>query len=192
MASTLRKRNNDGHFNIKASEADDDFEPKKSPQSKPVDGFVLFVSLSAVYLGLWIFVRVRMSHFPQPADPLNVKLSDFVEMRSRKHLDEITNLGPRVAGSESSEAAADYIIGEIAKIKSVANKVHSLELDVQTVSGTFVMDFDSIGLGKYPSVYENQKNVVVRIGPEELTHSLLVNCHFDSVIDSPGEMNNDL
>lgn len=189
MASTLRKRNNDGHFNIKATDSDDGLEFKKKPQSKYIDGFVLFVSLAAVYLGVWIFVHIRVSQFPQPADPLSAKLSDFVEKRARKHLDEITHLGPRVAGSDNSEAAADYILGEIAKIKSVANKVHKLEVDVQMVSGTFIMDFQSIGIGKYPSVYENQKNVVVRIGPEELTHSLLVNCHFDTVVDSPGEIN---
>lgn len=188
MAFTLRKRNNDDHFRTKVVESDDSFELKKRPQSRHLDGFNLFISLAAVYLGVWIFVHTRVSQFPQPADPLNAKLSDFVEKRARKHLDEITNFGPRVAGSDGSEAAADYILGEIAKIKAVANKVHNVEVDVQIVSGTFIMDFESIGIGKYPSVYENQKNVVVRIGPEELTHSLLVNCHFDTVVDSPGEI----
>ncbi|XP_076462443.1 endoplasmic reticulum metallopeptidase 1-like [Babylonia areolata] len=184
MDSTLRKRNNDGPSLIRNA---DDLSTKKKKEKKDyIDGLTLFVSLAAVYGAVWLFVHICVSHFPKPADLGTAKLSDFVETRARKHLTEITNLGPRVAGSNSSEAAAGYIVAEIAKIQSAANRVHTIELDVQVVSGTFVMNFEAIGIGSFASVYENQKNVVVRIGPQELTHSLLVNCHYDTVVDSPG------
>ena len=189
MERTLRKRNNNGPSDVVGhTDTSETKRRSSSHQLDQLDGLKLFVSLAALYGAVWLFVHVCVSHFPTPADPSTAKMSDFVELRARKHLDEIIKFGPRVAGSNSSELAADYILSEIAKIKSTAKKAHTLEVDVQIVSGTFVLNFESIGIGSYASVYENQKNVVVRIGPQDMEHSLLVNCHYDSVIDSPGKI----
>ncbi|XP_026679415.1 endoplasmic reticulum metallopeptidase 1-like [Diaphorina citri] len=62
-------------------------------------------------------------------------------------------------------------------------RVHQIRLDTQTVSGAFPLTF----LDGMTNVYRNVQNVIVRIGPVvESAHSLLVNCHYDTVPDSPG------
>lgn len=184
MATSLRKRNKDGVLGILSHTNNN--EDRKRAQSKSLNGFVIFATLAGVYLAVWLVVQMRVSQFPSPADPTKANVWDFVETRARKYLNEITSFGPRIAGSDSNKASADYIFGEISKIKAAANKLHTIELDVQTVSGSFILDLESIGVGSYPSVYQNQKNIVARIGPATLTYSLLVNCHFDTVVDSPG------
>ncbi|KAK7484073.1 hypothetical protein BaRGS_00024685 [Batillaria attramentaria] len=151
-----------------------------------LDGRIVCLFLMLLYGAIWLLIHWRISQFPTPLDPKDAKPSDFVEKRARTHLDKLTQLGPRVAGSASNFAAEKYILGEIGKVKAACNPTHTFEVDVQTVSGTFVMDFEALGIGKYASVYENQKNILVKLGPSGSNDSVLINCHYDTVIDSPG------
>jgi len=60
---------------------------------------------------------------------------------------------------------------------------HSLDIDVQRVSGTFAIDF----LGQFTSCYDNVNNVIVKLCPKHGSNdSLLVNCHYDSFINATG------
>jgi hypothetical protein len=182
-----RKHENKDVFSGVSSNLEDFDSKRKFEKETGKESVTIVATLACVYLAAWLVVHVRISQFPTPADPSKANVWDFVEARARTYLDSITAFGPRVSGSDSSHASADYILSEINKIRSSANGIHSFETDVQIVSGDFVLDWEKHGIGSYPSIYQNQKNIVVRIGPEKLTYSLLVNCHFDTVIDSPGK-----
>ncbi|KAK9707901.1 Peptidase family M28 [Popillia japonica] len=87
----------------------------------------------------------------------------FIAERAYDHLRNLTSLGPRVAGSYVNEVlTVNLLRKEIETIITNAKKKHVIELDIQ-------------------------KNVVVRVGSHvNSPHSLLINCHFDTVVDSPG------
>lgn len=108
----------------------------------------------------------------------------FIAERAKNYLMNLTRLGPRPVGSFENEVlAVNFFSKEINAIIDAANKVHRITYDLQKVSGSFPLTF----LDGMTNIYKDVQNVVVKIGPqEESAHSLLVNCHFDTVIDSPG------
>lgn len=110
----------------------------------------------------------------------------FVAERARNHLFNLTSIGPRHVGSKENEIlAVQLLLNEIKTIASQAHSSHNIDWDLQKVSGAFTLQF----LDGMTNVYRNVQNIVVKIGPVESTrHSLLINCHFDSVMDSPGNV----
>lgn len=109
----------------------------------------------------------------------------FIAERAYDHLRNLTSLGPRVAGSYVNEVlTVNLLRKEIETIITNAKKKHVIELDIQKVSGSFALEF----LDGMTNVYNGLQNVVVRVGSHvNSPHSLLINCHFDTVVDSPGE-----
>lgn len=143
--------------------------------------------LAVYYLFILFFVHLRYKRFPYPKMKETCPRTDFLEQNARSHLNYIAGLGPRVAGSPENDAAKDYILDEITKIQRGRRPHHELEVDVQTVSGTFVLDVAAVG--EFTSVYRDVKNVVVKMSPSGGTNnSVLVNCHYDSVVGSPGTL----
>lgn len=64
-----------------------------------------------------------------------------------------------------------------------SNKNFNIIIDIDRYSGAFPLKF----LDGMTNVYRNVPNVIVKIEPKKLTKtSLLLNCHFDTFIDSPG------
>lgn len=108
----------------------------------------------------------------------------FIAERSYNYLKKITSLGPRIAGSHANEVlAVNLLRDEIEGIMKEARPNNVLELDVQKVSGDFALKF----LDGMTNVYRNLQNVVVKVGSHiRSNHSLLINCHYDTVVDSPG------
>lgn len=108
----------------------------------------------------------------------------FIAERAMNHLKNLTALGPRPTGSFENEVlAVKFFTREINHIMSKANKTHRILTDFQKVSGAFTLTF----LDGMTNVYKNVQNIIVKIGPPvESQHSLLINCHFDTVMDSPG------
>lgn len=108
----------------------------------------------------------------------------FIAERAKNHIINLTSLGPRLTGSFENEVlAVNFFTKEINSFINKANKIHRISFDTQQVSGSFPLKF----LDGMTNVYKNVQNVLVRIGPhQESPHSLLVNCHFDTVTDSPG------
>ncbi|KAI4469139.1 metallopeptidase m28 family member [Holotrichia oblita] len=108
----------------------------------------------------------------------------FIAERAYDHLRNLTSLGPRVAGSYINEVlTVNLLRKEIETIIKNAKKKHVIELDIQKVSGSFALEF----LDGMTNVYNGLQNVVVRVGSHiNSPHSLLINCHFDTVVDSPG------
>lgn len=109
----------------------------------------------------------------------------FISQRAKNHVLNLTSLGPRPTGSFENEVlAVNFLSKEINSIISKADKRYRISLDIQKTSGAFPLSF----LDGMTNVYKNVQNVIVRIGPfEETHHSLLINCHFDTVTDSPGK-----
>lgn len=108
----------------------------------------------------------------------------FIAERARNYLLNLTKLGPRPVGSFENEVLAiNFFSKEINSIINNADKVHRITYDLQKVSGSFPLTF----LDGMTNIYKDVQNVIVKIGPQqESIHSLLVNCHFDTVVDSPG------
>lgn len=113
----------------------------------------------------------------------------FVGERAYKHLERLTSIGPRVAGSYENEVrAVDLLLREIGFIKQFAHSAHKITMDVQRASGVMT----STGLAEN-TIYQSLVNIVVKIEAarnsslvDEVGQSLLVNAHFDSVYGSPG------
>lgn len=91
-----------------------------------------------------------------------------------------------MAGSYENEVLAVKVITtEIDNILKGAHPSHVVEVDVQKASGAFNLAF----LDGMTNVYQDVQNIVVKVGSKiNSPHSLLINCHFDSVLDSPGNI----
>ncbi|GAB1611077.1 endoplasmic reticulum metallopeptidase 1-like [Argonauta hians] len=162
--------------------------PKKTKGS--LSGFILFPLILVFHVTLFTFINHRINTLPTPLKTSPGGHSEvFEEESARKHLDAITGLGQRPVGSYANEVLAkDYITDELEKIRqgSLAD-VHTIRVDEQTVDGQFSLHLKS----NFLTVYRNIKNIVVRLDPvskfkDATQHSVLVNCHYDSVVGSPG------
>ncbi|KAJ8939089.1 hypothetical protein NQ314_011243 [Rhamnusium bicolor] len=109
----------------------------------------------------------------------------FIAERAYNILKNLTKIGPRTAGSYQNEVlAVNLLKDEIENIIKNANRNHVIELDIQKASGAFSLEF----LDGMTNVYQDVQNVVVKVGSKiNSSHSVLINCHFDSVVDSPGK-----
>lgn len=124
--------------------------------------------------------------------PPGLKINDekqnpnrFIAERAYGHLKNLTSLGSRIVGSYENEVlAVDLLKKEINTIINDAKEHNLIELDVQKVSGSFALQF----LDGMTNAYQDLQNVVVKVGSKiQSKHSLLINCHFDTVVDSPGK-----
>ncbi|KAA0719665.1 Endoplasmic reticulum metallopeptidase 1 [Triplophysa tibetana] len=110
---------------------------------------------------------------------------EFNAIRARKHLDEMTSVGPRTVGSHENEVmTVNYLLGQIEDMRGESvSGAHSITVDVQRPTGSFTIDF----LGGFTSYYDRVTNIAVKLEPKSgAQHFMLANCHFDSVANSPG------
>lgn len=143
--------------------------------------FVLFLALS-VFIAVIVIER-KLPPGLKTADS-NRYPNRFIAERAMNYLHNLTKLGPRIAGSRINEIdAVNLLVDEINGIMSRAKHIHVIELDVQKASGSYSLEF----LDGMTVVYHDMQNVVVKVGSRmNSPYSLLINCHFDSVTDSPG------
>ncbi|KAF4099004.1 endoplasmic reticulum metallopeptidase 1 isoform X2 [Onychostoma macrolepis] len=109
----------------------------------------------------------------------------FNALRARKHLEQITSVGPRTVGSPENEIkTVNYLLDQIEQIRTESRTgPHSITVDVQRPTGSFSIDF----LGGFTSYYDRVTNIAVKLEPKTTAqHFMLANCHFDSVANSPG------
>jgi acetylornithine deacetylase/succinyl-diaminopimelate desuccinylase-like protein len=91
-------------------------------------------------------------------------------------------MGPKVSGTVENEIrATNYIKSRIEQIVSRAHEVQHVQFDHQIVTGSYFLDFAPGMVAAYRGV----QNLVARIEGES-PNALLLNCHYDSVIGSPG------
>ncbi|GLV43360.1 uncharacterized protein CBL_03903 [Carabus blaptoides fortunei] len=149
-------------------------------------------SLSAVLLIIAAVLLFDIVLKIDNSTPAPLKIADeknypdrFIAERAQNHLRQLTSIGPKVTGSYENEVlAVDFLKREINFIIQQSNRKQKIELDHQRVSGSYFLNYKPYGL---VNVYDNVQNVIARISSAgSSNHSLLVNCHFDSVPTSPG------
>jgi len=169
-----------------------DLLPKHYYNDKSRAKCLLPISLNNFLLNLFLLIAVYIIVvFLERRLPTPLLTEDeaaypdrFIAQSAKNYLINLTKLGPRPVGSFENEVlAVNFFSKEINAIMDSANRVHRITYDLQKVSGSFPLTF----LDGMTNIYKDVQNVVVKIGPEEESeHSLLVNCHFDTVVDSPG------
>ena len=184
MATSMRHRSaaqvKNSHQNAFNSPEDDTYKAKRETLLSFIPWMVILLFAGSTMY----FIHIRSNTFPTPKTIQGARPGEFVEERARKYLDDITSFGPREVGSDANEIhVVDYLMKKLKDIKGRTSAAHTLDIDVQLTSGSFTLKF----LGEFSSVYENVKNVIVKLGPKQgAKDSLLVNCHYDTVLDSPG------
>uniref|UniRef100_A0A8C1KKX7 Endoplasmic reticulum metallopeptidase 1 n=1 Tax=Cyprinus carpio TaxID=7962 RepID=A0A8C1KKX7_CYPCA len=127
---------------------------------------------------LWILVLISVQQLISSSSP-----GHFNALRARKHLEQITSVGPRTVGSPENEiTTVNYLLDQIEQIRSESKTgPHFITVDIQRPTGCF-----SLG-GFTISCYDHVTNIAVKLQPKtSAQHFMLANCHFDSVPNSPG------
>ncbi|XP_041356621.1 endoplasmic reticulum metallopeptidase 1-like [Gigantopelta aegis] len=157
---------------------------KKKPATQ-LDGCLVFLIVAVFYCSIVGLINIRVHSYPAPKTVVDSLKTDFVEERAREHLDRITSVGARVVGSAAISQAERYIVSVLKLISQGSSPANVVDMDIQRVGGSLALDF--IGMGEFTNVYENITNVIAKLSPREpASHSVLINCHFDTVTDSPG------
>ncbi|OWF56308.1 Endoplasmic reticulum metallopeptidase 1 [Mizuhopecten yessoensis] len=150
------------------------------------ESFFVWFLIFGLYIGVFLFVCLRFHQFPEPRIADDKPLEGvFYENLARRHLETVTSFGQRPAGSEANELhTKNYILKELLAFKDHLHESKEMLIDVQNTSGSFHLFFINTD---FYSVYKNLKNVVVRLGPVSgATHSVLMNCHYDTMVDAIG------
>lgn len=181
-----RKRNDDKPNHSKSlidDPVDDDDDKLKFYRPMPTSHFLGVLALILFVFAAVIFIEKQLPTPLRVEDELN-NPDRFIAQRAYENLRKLTDIGPRTAGSAANEELAVKVLkNTIQKIIKNRKSHHKIELDVQKASGAFNLEF----LDGMTNVYRDIQNVVVKVGSEiKSPHSLLINCHFDSVVDSPG------
>lgn len=176
---------------------------KKSIHSvSATQGFMLVISLILLFQ-IVIYIDDILPHDLSLRDQVSVSIytfhisiskysqkdfpESFITERARHDLKVLTSVGPRVVGSYENEVfAVEFLTQELIRIKDAAHEVHSVDIDVQTVSGSYYVNYRPFGAF---NSYGNVQNVIVKLhARNESAKSILVNAHFDSVPSSPGKL----
>lgn len=159
----------------------------KGIRSLPARGYHLILCI-VFSVAIYTILALLEKNLPEPVTLSNEHNypDRFVAERAKNHLINLTSMGPRHVGSQENEVlAVQLLIDEVKTIIKQAHSLHVIEWDLQRVSGSFSLKF----LDGMTNVYRNVQNVIVKIGPVQTSrHSLLINCHFDTVMDSPGNI----
>ncbi|XP_047536484.1 endoplasmic reticulum metallopeptidase 1-like [Vanessa atalanta] len=147
-----------------------------------------WVAVAAVVTSLSLVVAALVDRrLPEPLDR-SAPADHFIAEIAHEHLVNLTSIGPRVAGSYENEVLAVQILVEAVKsIAAQASPHNRVDYDVFSASGAFSLTF----LDGMSNVYRDVQSVAVRAraaggrSPRART-ALLLNCHFDTVPDSPG------
>lgn len=169
----------------------------KFERTKPAQDFHLTYSYWHLVVGtgllLFVITDVNYKSYPRVHDEGQIAeftekgLHPFIESNARRFLESVCMHGTRHVGSYVNEVVVEKkLMSEITAVKEKANQAHSIESDVQLASGCFDIDFR----GNSTSCYTGVTNVLVKISPsvaKESTPAVLVSCHFDSAVSSPGK-----
>lgn len=108
----------------------------------------------------------------------------FIAARAWNDLNTLTSFGPRPTGVHANEVLAiDFLKRELSFIRKNAHPNQKIYTDIQKVSGAYVLHFRPLSM---TNVYRNVQNFIVQLvgneqDPLRKNHTLMLNCHFDSV-----------
>jgi hypothetical protein len=156
--------------------------------------FPLLPSFTCLAFGFIILMGISMLSDHRLPNPILLKDSSshigaFIGERAYKHLERLTSIGPRVAGSYENEIrTVDLLMREIGFIKQFAHPAHKITMDLQKSSGVLTPLVHGLD---HNTIYHSLSNVVVKIEDRNSSgvnaeEALLINAHFDSVRGSPG------
>ncbi|XP_022816260.1 endoplasmic reticulum metallopeptidase 1-like [Spodoptera litura] len=162
-----------------------EFVKENKPAQLPLSIWWVAAGLAA-NAALLAGVALLDAALPEPLGP-GAPPERFHGLTAHQHLTNLTAIGPRVAGSYENEVlAVGVLVAAVKDIAAHASPHNQLELDVHTASGAFALSF----MDGMNNVYRDVQNVVVRVrgvgGRATGRSALLLNCHFDTVPDSPG------
>lgn len=141
----------------------------------------LVLGLVACFACLVASAHYFYHHLPPPDADATGRDNVFSTGNARAHLEAITALGVRHAGSPTNDALTrDLVVSAVQDIRRAASEDVEIEISVQQPSGSFFLDF----LGGLTQYYDNLTNVVVRYSRrgQVVKDALLINCHFDSAL----------
>ncbi|XP_041984494.1 endoplasmic reticulum metallopeptidase 1-like isoform X2 [Aricia agestis] len=126
------------------------------------------------------------TYLPEPLDR-SAPPDRFIAEIAHEHLVNLTSMGPRVAGSYENEVAAVRVLVEALRGVAAAASPHNrLDIDVMRADGAFSLTF----IDGMTNMYRGVQGVVARArgagGAAGGRPALLLNCHYDTVPDSPG------
>lgn len=153
------------------------------------DKFWILMIISCA--GLFAVVDYQYHDFPTPTNYSSSSWTDkekskvFVEDNARRFMEDLCQHGTRHTGSYTNEVLAmEAITSQIKNVQRQASNANSVEMDIQSPKGCFDLSF----IGNFTTCYENVKNILVKLSPSKgSSASLLVNCHYDTAISSPGQ-----
>ncbi|XP_021931492.1 endoplasmic reticulum metallopeptidase 1-like [Zootermopsis nevadensis] len=146
-----------------------------------------FIAVLCFLVFIFVAIELVERKLPTPLRLVDAPSNPgkFIAERAMNHLMRLTDIGPRTTGSYENEVLAiKFFEEEIGSIMDRAKPIHNVQVDIQKTSGAFPLHF----LDGMTNVYRDVQNVIVRVSAKyaESAHSLLVNCHFDTVSGSPG------
>uniref|UniRef100_A0A3P9PH18 Endoplasmic reticulum metallopeptidase 1 n=1 Tax=Poecilia reticulata TaxID=8081 RepID=A0A3P9PH18_POERE len=157
-------------------------DPKRKPEVRLL---LLREGLAAALLSGFVLLLWGLVHLSLQQLVIGKPSGEFNAERARRHLEQITGVGPRPVGSQENEVlTVGYLLEQIEDIRArTAAGPHRVTLDVQRPTGSFSIDF----LGGFTSFYDRVSNIAVKLEPKRgAQHFMLANCHFDTVANSPG------
>lgn len=146
-----------------------------------------FSIVTLVFILSW-FSKHRLQTLPKPltVNDLPDHNQSFIAERAWHDLNILTSFGTRPTGSRANEVSAiDFFKRELTYIQQNAHPNQKIYSDIQIVSGAYF-----IGFKPHPmtNIYRNVQNFIVRLAgsdendsPLNKNHTLMLNCHFDSV-----------
>ncbi|KAK4883837.1 hypothetical protein RN001_000108 [Aquatica leii] len=172
-------------------------EPNNNKRKKNFQKFIGHTEnispLAGIIFILGIFSLYGVVYLIDDISPRALHIEDedqvvdrFIAERAQGDLKDLTDIGPRVVGTNENEnLAVDLLKKKILTIIEQAHKNQKIELDLQVASGSFNSTTSAV------RVYENIQNIVVKVHAAKYSkHSILINTHFDSVPTSPGGSDN--
>ncbi|KJH44809.1 peptidase, M28 family [Dictyocaulus viviparus] len=153
---------------------------------RPIHWLIIVVYIASLTLGT-IYLHKQL---PDPLPPSQGN-NHFSELRARRLLFQLSNIGPKPVGSEACEHTKNHLLFELSTIKTSASV--KFEIVVQNPSGCF--DMPRLASDDFTICYRNISNIAVRLSsPVETIYqkrrAVLLNCHYDSWPTSSGGSDN--
>jgi len=151
------------------------------PGPLPVRFTILnYILIMGVVIGSCFLAKFPHGILPEPI-MTTADLDIFVAGNARFTLDKLTSFGPRRAGSVANEVTAvNLMLTQLEDMNIESSNNISITYEKQTVSG-------ECELNGWKTQYVDVQNIVVRLSEHKNNSTaLLVNCHFDSVMQGPG------